>query len=73
MKKEIKSFKDENTFKILPISEKPSHKSLIPFIWSFKRKRNAFGELIKYKARLCVHGGRQVKDIDYWNTYALVV
>ena len=31
------------------------------------------GELIKHKARLCIHGGRQVKGADYWNTYAPVV
>ena len=72
MRKEIKSFKDEEIFEILPMKEKPIHKSLISFFWSFKRKRNPVGELIKQKARLCAHGGKQIKGIDYWNTCAPV-
>ena len=65
MNKEIESFKQEKIFDIIPISNKPSNKSLILFIWSFKRKRNPIGELIKHKVRLCIHGGRQVKGVDY--------
>ena len=73
MKKEINSFKDEKIFELMLLNKKPAHKSLIPFVWSFKRKRNPIGELIKHKARLCVHGGKQIKGVDYWNTYAPVV
>ena len=73
MGKEVTSFKEEKIFEIAPIKNKPSKKSLTPFVWSFKRKRNPMGELIKYKARLCVHGGRQVKGVDCWNTCAPVV
>ena len=36
---EIKSFNDENIFTLMPISNKPNDKSLIPFVWSFKRKK----------------------------------
>ena len=73
MKKEIDSFNEEKIFELIPISKKPDHKSLIPFVWSFKRKRNPMGELIKHKARLCVYGGKQVQGIDFWNTYAPVI
>ena len=55
MKKEIDSFNEEKIFELIPISKKPDHKSLIPFVWSFKRKHNPMGELIKHKARLCIH------------------
>ena len=50
MGKEIQSFKDEGIFELIHLKNKPSHKTLIPFIWSFKRKRNPMGELIKHKA-----------------------
>ena len=73
MATEIASFKDENIFKIISIKNKLAGKNLIPFIWSFKRKRNPMDDLIKHKARLCIHRGKQVKGIDYWNTYAPVV
>ena len=58
MKQEIDNFKEEKIFELVPLNKKPSHKSLIPFVWSFKYKRNPIGELIKHKARLCVHGGK---------------
>ena len=57
---------------MLPMKEKPIHKSLIPFVCSFKRKRAPVVELMKHKARSCAHGGKQIKGIDYWNTCAPV-
>ena len=45
---EIESFKEEKIFDIIPIRNKPSNESLAPFFWSFKRKRNPMGELIKH-------------------------
>ena len=42
-------------------------------IWSFKRKRDPQGNIIKYKARLCCHGGQQQWGVNYWDTYAPVV
>ena len=35
--------------------------------------KEVLGELLKHKARLCVHGGMQRKGIDYWHAYAPVV
>ena len=45
----------------------------IAAIWSFKRKRNPFGKIIKYKARLCCHGGQTVKGFHYDETFSPVV
>lgn len=45
----------------------------IAAIWSFKRKRNPFGEITKYKARLCCHGGQTVKGVHYDETFSPVV
>ena len=42
-------------------------------IWSFKRKRNPFGQITKYKARFCSHGGQTVKGIHYEETFSPVV
>ena len=65
MKEEINSFKDEKIFELILLSKKPAHKSLILFVWSLKRKHNPIRELIKHKARLCVHGNKQIKGVDY--------
>ena len=58
MGKEIDSFNKEDIFKLIPIKDKLKHKSLILFIWSFKRKRNLLSNLIKHKARLYIHRGK---------------
>ena len=42
-------------------------------VWSMKRKRNPLGEIIKYKARFCAHGGQTEKGVHYANTFAPVV
>ena len=42
-------------------------------VWSMKRKRNPLGDIVKWKARLCVGGYRSIESIDYWATYSPVV
>jgi hypothetical protein len=42
-------------------------------VWSFKRKRNPFGVITKYKARLCAHGGQTVQGVHYDASYSPVV
>src|SRR6056300_496482 len=42
-------------------------------VWSFKRKRDPFGNITKYKARLCCHGGQTIKGIHYDETFSPVV
>ena len=30
------------------------------------------GRIMKYKARLCAHGGHQMYGVNYWETYSPV-
>ena len=48
-------------------------RKMLMLIWSFKRKRRPDGTLVKYKARLCCHGGQQQWGVNYFETYAPVV
>jgi len=48
------------------------HKPIMA-IWSFKRKRNPFGDIVKYKARLCCHGGQTIRGVHYEETFSPVV
>ena len=76
MTKEVNDHTRRKHWKVVSISdminsgykEKP-----IMAIWSMKRKRNPLGDIIKYKARLCAHGGQTIKGVHYENTYAPVV
>ena len=64
----IKSFKHEKIFEIMPLAKKPTEKSLMPFAWTFKRKINPMGDLIKHEARSCAHNRRKIKGADYLST-----
>ena len=47
--------------------------STILDIWSFKCRIFPDGILLNHKSRLCVHGGIQKWDINYWDNYDPVV
>ena len=69
MKKEIKDSTTEDVREIIPKSSLPTSEKTIRLLWIFKRKRNPFGELIKHKAHVFVHGGM----IDFHNKFSPVV
>jgi hypothetical protein len=46
---------------------------LVGYKWVFVRKRNEKNEIMKYKTRLMAQGFSQKPDIDYEETYALVM
>jgi hypothetical protein len=54
-------------------SELPPGVKALPAIWAFKRKRLPDWTISKWKARLNVHGGRQVHGVNFWDTYTPVV
>ena len=73
MEKERKDLTTEDVWVILPKSSLPTSVPIIRLIWTFKRKRNPFGELIEHKDLLCVHGGMQQEGINLHNTFSPVV
>ncbi len=49
----------------------PHH--VIPGTWAFKCKQYPDGLIKKFKARFCARGDKQLKGIDFFETYAPVV
>ncbi len=49
----------------------PHH--VIPSTWAFKCKQYPDGKIKKFKARSCARGDKQLKGIDFFETYAPVV
>ena len=59
MQKEVEALTKDKVWRLEPKKNIPANAKLIRLIWSFKRKRNPQGDLLKHKARLCAHGGMQ--------------
>ena len=58
---------------LLERSQVPKGKNILPAVWAMKRKRDILtGKITKYKARLNVHGGKQIQGRDYFETYSPV-
>ena len=76
MSKEVKDHEDRDHWFVVTVHQmiRSGYKTKpIMAVWSMKRKRNPLGQIVKYKARLCAHGGQTVQGIHYKNTYAPVV
>ena len=73
MMDEINDHESRDYWHLFERNNIPSGHKTILAIWSFKRKRFPDGRIMKYKARLCAHGGMQQWGVDYWETYAPVV
>ena len=73
MQEEIAAHVKRNHWTVIPKSEIPPKTKSIMAIWAFKKKRNPFGKVQKYKARLCARGGHQIWGKNYWETFAPVV
>ena len=70
---EIQHHENNGHWHLFERSKIPKGKKTILSIWSFKLKRYPDGRIMKYKSRLCAHGGMQQWGVDYWETYAPVV
>lgn len=73
MQKELQDHADRGHWIVIPANQMPRNAKPINMVWSMKRKRDPTGEIIKWKARLCAHGGMQVYGDTYWDTYSPVV
>jgi Reverse transcriptase (RNA-dependent DNA polymerase)/GAG-pre-integrase domain len=73
MEKEIRAHTENSNWKIINRSDVPRGQTVLPSVWAMRRKRDiATQQVYKWKARLNVHGGKQIKDVNYWDTYAPV-
>lgn len=73
MDKEIEELQKHGTWTLIPRSNVPTGKKILPSTWALKVKRYPDGQLRKFKARFCVRGDQQVAGIDYLESYAPVV
>ena len=73
MQQEVQAHVKDKNWIVVHKSVVPANRKILPAVWAFRRKRDiATRAVYKWKARLNVHGGKQVKGLDYWETYAPV-
>jgi hypothetical protein len=70
MQREVKDHEDLKHWELVSKSEVPEGTTILPAVWSMKRKHQInTQEVYKWKARLLnVHGGKQIKNVHYWET-----
>ena len=64
---ELEAMARLNVWEVIPT---PDNASLLGTVWIFKKKYDASGNLVKFKAWLCAQGSRQVEGVDFNDTYA---
>jgi hypothetical protein len=73
MEKEVSAHTEAGNFIIVPRHKVPQDVLVIPAVWQMKQKRRiSTREVYKWKARLNFDGSKQVKGVNYWETYAPV-
>ena len=70
MEDEINSLKEKKVFRNIHIKKVPKGRQLIRSRWVFDIKKNAEGEIVRYKSRLVAKGYLQVSGRDYGETFA---
>jgi hypothetical protein len=73
MQRKVSDLLRTETIEITPRSIVPSGLKILQVIWSFRRKRAPDWSIIKYKSRLCPHGGQQIEGEHFWETYSPVI
>ena len=72
--REINGHVENDHWKLVKQDSVPNDVQIVPYVWSLRRKRNlTTNEITKHKARLNLHGGKQIYGMNYYETYAPVV
>ncbi len=66
---ELRSLEANGTWEII---ERPASGNVVDSKWVLRVKKNAAGEVDKYKARLVARGFTQIHGVDYYETFAPV-
>jgi len=72
--KEVNGHVENGNWQLVRRDQVPPDVEVMPSVWAMRRKRNlTTNAIVKYKARLNLHGGKQIYGMNYYETYAPVV
>ena len=70
MKEELNALKRNETWELV---ERPKDGNVIGSKWVYKLKTDMCGEVERYKSRLVAQGFNQIKNVNFSDTYSLVM
>jgi histone deacetylase 1/2 len=73
MERELGQLIELDCWDVLWKTQLPEGANVLPSTWAFRVKRKPSGEFLKFKARFCARGDKQIEGIDYTDKYAPVV
>jgi hypothetical protein len=73
MERELRQLIELDCWDVLWRTQLPKEANILPSTWAFKVKRKPSGEFLKFKARFCARGDKQIEGVDYTDKYAPVV
>jgi hypothetical protein len=72
--KEVNGHVTNKHWTLVKQKDVPKEAQVVPSVWAMRGKRDlTTNKVIKHKARLNLHGGKQVYGMNYFETYAPVV
>jgi hypothetical protein len=72
--KEVNGHVEIKHWQLIKRKDVPEDAQVIPSVWSMQCKQNlTTNKIIKHKARLNLHGGKQVYGMNYYKMYTPVV
>ena len=69
MEEEHRTLREAKTWEVVDM---PKDANVVGLKWVFQAKKDAAGNMVRYKARLMAQGFSQIPGVDYFNTFALV-
>ena len=70
--KEIEESEQQNTWKLVKKNSLPRGSNLLSSTLAFNIKIYPDGRIRNHKAKVCVRGDRQIKNLDYFESYSPV-
>ena len=69
VEEELQTLKEAGTWEVV---DAPNDVNIIGSKWVFRAKKDAAGNVVRYKARIVAQGFSQVPGVDYFNMFAPV-
>jgi hypothetical protein len=71
--KEVNGHVDNKHWILVKQKDVPRDAQVVPSVWAMRRKCDlTTNKVSKHKARLNLHGGKQVHGMNYFKTYVLI-